>query len=226
MPMRRVHAEHPSKTPDFATGSNLGPTTTSSTRIQTRAARSCASGGSCMSSYVLTRMRLVNPAHRAEGAAAADLPARPQRFPLGPEAARLIVNPASSLAPGPFGTINAAHKHIPALYSPPSIAATSSQLRRPRLDPGAGSASTMVSRWPPWPCSSRSQRRRSRYLPFKPRPSSRDSHRPSRRWPRGLLRSACARGPFGVYRRAFLKRATAFDTLVGTRCRTAVPAIA
>lgn len=33
-------------------------------------------------------------------------------------------------------------------------------------------ASTTVSRWPSWPCSLRSQRRRSRYLPFKPRTRS------------------------------------------------------
>ncbi len=30
--------------------------------------------------------------------------------------------------------------------------------------------------------------------------------------PRSIFRSACARGPAGVHRRAFLKRATAFDT--------------
>gem|GEM_PF-5801700 len=51
-----------------------------------------------MSSYGLTRMRLVNPARGAEGAATADLPARPERFPLGPEAARLLVKPARILA--------------------------------------------------------------------------------------------------------------------------------
>jgi len=33
-------------------------------------------GRFCMSSYGLTRLRLVNPARGAEGAAAADLPAR------------------------------------------------------------------------------------------------------------------------------------------------------
>jgi hypothetical protein len=126
-------------------------------------------GRSCMSSYGLTRMRLVNPARDAKYTATADLAAGPERFPLGPEAARLLVNPACSLARGPFGTINAAHRRIPALYSPPSIAAISSPFRRPRLDPSAGPASTTVSRWPPWPRSSRSKRRRSRYLPFKPR---------------------------------------------------------
>jgi hypothetical protein len=33
------------------------------------------------------------------------------------------------------------------------------------------------------------------------------------------------RGFAGVHRRAFLKRAIAFDLPVGTRCRTDVPAI-
>ena len=91
-----------------------------------------------------------------------------RKAPLGPEAAGLLVNPACSLAPGPFGTINAAHRQLPPRHSPPSIAAISSPLRHPRLDPGAAPASTTVSRWPSWPCSSWSQRRRSRYLPFKP----------------------------------------------------------
>ena len=54
---------------------------------------------------------------------------------------------------------------------------------------------------------------------------SRCSHRPLRRRRRGLLRRACARGPAGVHRRAFLKRATAFDHPIGTRCRIVVPAI-
>ena len=47
---------------------------------------------------------------------------------------------------------------------------------------------------------------------------SRCSPRPLRRRRRGLLRRACARGPAGVHCRAFLKRATAFDHPIGTRC--------
>jgi hypothetical protein len=54
-------------------------------------------GRFCVSSYGLTRMRLVNPARGAEGATAADLPARPERFPLGPEAALSLVKPAWNL---------------------------------------------------------------------------------------------------------------------------------
>ena len=123
---------------------------------------------SCMSSYGLNRLRLVNPArcgerHRGRPASTA------RKLRPGPEAADSLVNPACSLARGPFGTIDAAHRQLPPWHSPPSIAAISSPLRHLRLDPGAGPASTTVSRWPSWPCSSRSQRRRSRYLPFKPR---------------------------------------------------------
>lgn len=153
-------------------------------------------------------------------------PKRPSTSRSRPEAALPAVNPARRLALQPFGTISAAHRWVPAAQSPPPSAVECRRLRWSALDPSPRRSSTTVSREPPRLRSAWSTRRRSRYLPFKPRPSSRDSHRPWRRWPRGLLRSACARGPAGVHRQAFLKRATAFDTQVGTRCRTAVPAIA
>ena len=50
------------------------------------------------------------------------------------------------------------------LKLPPSTPAESAPFRRCPLDAPSPALSTTASRWPSWPCSSRSQRRRSRYL--------------------------------------------------------------
>ena len=181
-----------------------------------------------MSNHGLTQAGPVKSGCRdrtAAGGAAWAYAGTPSVSRPGPEAAVPAVKPARRLTLRPFGTISAAHSRVSAVQSPPANVLEARGLRCDTLDPQAHRASTTDSREPPRIRSAWSTRRRSRYLPFKPLPSSRDGHRPSRRWPRGLFRSACARGPAGVHRQAFLKRATAFDTLVGTRCHTAVPAI-
>ena len=97
----------------------------------------------------------------------------------GPEAAISLVKPACSLAFNTLGTINAAHGHTPVRQSPPKTTWKSAAFPTRLLYPASSFASTTVSRGHPGPAPSRSNRRRSRYLP-QPRSLNRNSHRPLR----------------------------------------------
>ena len=95
-----------------------------------------------------------------------------------PEAADVLVNPACSLTPGPFGKTDTPHRRIPTLHSPPAIAANSSLLRRPALTQLPPPVSTAASRWPSWPCSFM-EPKASQSLPALQAPvSNRDSRSP------------------------------------------------
>ena len=101
-------------------------------------------------------------------------PGTPSASRPRPEAAVPPVKPARRLALRSFGTISAAHGRVSAAQSPPANVLEARRLGWDRLDPQPHRASTTDSREPPWLRSAWSTRRRSRYLPFKPRPSSRD----------------------------------------------------
>jgi len=142
----------------------------------------------------------------------------------GPEAADSLVNPACRLAVRCFGKINPAHSRLPNRKSPPSRGGPIGRLRYHALTHRSNRRQLRFPEGRPGPLPL--EQKASQSLPALQAPvSNRIGRCPSRHRPRGLLRSARARGPAGVHRRAFLKRATAFDFPVGTRCRTAVPAI-
>jgi hypothetical protein len=81
MPMRRVHAEHPSKALDFATSSNPSPTAALSTRIQTRAVHLCASRGSACRATVSPECGSSTPVAVPKNSATADV-RQGQKVPL------------------------------------------------------------------------------------------------------------------------------------------------
>ena len=67
----------------------------------------------CVSSYGLTRMRLVNPRRGTEGFRHRRCAGKARRFRSGPEAALSLVNPACSLAFGLSREISMAQARIP-----------------------------------------------------------------------------------------------------------------
>lgn len=94
----------------------------------------------------------------------ANPPATRSRSRPRPEAAISLVKPASSLAFNLFGTINATHRRIPALQSPPETTGKSAPFPVRLVDSSSGSASTIGSRGPSRPCSI-AERKASQSLP-------------------------------------------------------------
>ncbi len=88
----------------------------------------------------------------------------------GPEAEPLPVKPACSLALRWRGTLNRPYHAIACPQAPPARRCPCRRMAMPTLTCKPLSSSTTGSRGHPWPAPSRSKRRRSRYLPFKPRP--------------------------------------------------------
>ena len=109
---------------------------------------------------------------------------RDGRFPcqprMDPRSAALRHNKVASPRAGAVSSTNPKRRDLRTL----------AQRHRPgTLTDPPPPASTADSRWPSWPCSLRSERRRSRYLPSSPR-LERVQPSPLRRRPRGPIRSA------------------------------------
>lgn len=135
------------------------------------------------------------------------------------------VNPTLRLALRPFGTINAPYRTVPALQAPPASQRPWRRSAGAALTATSEPASTTDSRGPPWPCSVWSERRRSRYLPFKLRSRTGAAvvHRDV-----GPEDSFVEHVPLTIASAIAgrsLKRVKAVDPPTGTRCRVPDPAI-
>lgn len=229
--MRSIHAEGRFKVPRFAIRSNLASTTPSCRHTRQGVRRQVNRSGPRVeprSHPIQFRQECEPPAHPHGTAAPAEPATCRSRSRRNQRQPNLLSTPhADSLS-------NHCEKKRPSQATPYS------RIRHPQpsqnrrafggvqcrpVDLPSALASTTGSFRPSLATLPR-ERKASQSLPALRAPVlNRKQLSPLRRQPRGLFRRACARGLTGVHRRAFLKRAAAFDLSVGTRCRSDVPAI-